>query len=626
MTDTRKLAAILAADVVGYSRLAGADEERTLARLRALRSDLIDPTIAIHHGRVVKRTGDGILVEFRSVVDAVRCAIEIQNGMVERNAGVPSGRRIEFRCGVHLGDIVEEADGDLMGDGVNIAARLEGIAPPGAICLSEDAYRQVKTRLELAVSDLGAKRLKNIIGPVRVYALQVGKSSRRSTGYWLTLRVLKWPLAAAGLALLAGGAGGAWYLLHRPPSAIAVGKGHLSIVVLPFASLSGDPGQDYFADGMTEQIATALSRLRGSIVIAQSTAMTYKGKHVDFKEIGQSLGVRYVLRGAVQRDGQEVRVNAQLIGTERGRQLWADRFDGNMVSLFKLQDDIVVRLSRALQIELVRVESRRAETRQNPDAINLAMRGWSTMQRTPSRENNVVARALFQRAIDIDSSNPDATAGLAYVGLRDHINGWTQPGQGDDIQDAMRKAEQAIKLDPNYAYPYYIKADLLAYTMTPMDQQTANEALATLKTALYLNPSLAPSYYVMAVVEEMMGEYERAISHIQQAMQLSPRDFLLGPWLARRGRNHFGLRQYDAAIQDELASLNAGYHTFQPLLALAGAYAASGDDEKAKNVMTGLLHASPHLSVAWFQSHLPSLIEWPPGMLESLRKAGLPEH
>src|SRR3954447_699972 len=309
MNEKRKIAAILVADVVGYSRLAAADEDRTLARLRALRSDLIDPTIAVHHGRVVKRTGDGILVEFRSVVDAVRCAIEIQNGMAERNAGLPPERRIDFRCGVHLGDIVKEADGDLMGDGVNIAARLEGIAQPGTICLSEDAYRQVKTRLELAVNDLGARQLKNIIGPVRVYALQVGKPAsafRRGRGW----RFSKWLLvAAAVLALLAAGAGGAGHFLYgRSAEIAAADKHHLSIVVLPFANLSGDPGQDYFAEGVTEEITTALARLRGSVVIARSTAMTYRGKHVDIQEIGRSLGVRYALEGTVQREGQQVRV------------------------------------------------------------------------------------------------------------------------------------------------------------------------------------------------------------------------------------------------------------------------------------------------------------------------------
>jgi adenylate cyclase len=283
MAETRKLAAILAADVAGYSKLAGTDEERTLARLRALRSDLIDPTISLHHGRVVKRTGDGIIIEFRSVVDAVRCAIEVQNGMAERNAGLPPERRIEFRVGIHLGDVVEESDGDLMGDGVNIAARLEGIAKPGAIYLSEDAYRQVKSRLDLAVSDLGAIQLKNIAEPVRVYAIEVGKSAQAKPTKPAVRR--RWPMFAllgAGIVALFAIAGSAWYFLgaNRPATvtsnapATRADAAHLSIVVLPFTNLSGDPSQDYFADGITENLTTDLSRVRNSFVIAVHLAIT----------------------------------------------------------------------------------------------------------------------------------------------------------------------------------------------------------------------------------------------------------------------------------------------------------------------------------------------------------------
>ena len=295
MTETRKIAAILAADVVGFSRLAAADEDRTLARLRALRSDLIDPTIAVHKGRVVKRTGDGSIVEFRSVVDAVRCAIEVQNAMVERNVGLPEDRRIIFRIGVHLGDVVEESDGDLMGDGVNIAARLEGIAEPGTICLSEDAYRQVKGRLDLAVSDLGQTQLKNIAEPMRVYSLEVGKPTQARPA----------PAAASEKS--------------TPP--------RLSIVVLPFANIGGDPSHDHFVDGVTESLTTDLSRIRGAIVVARNTAFSYKGKPLDVKTIGRELNVRYVLEGSVQRSGARMRVNVQLIDAETGNHLWAERFD-----------------------------------------------------------------------------------------------------------------------------------------------------------------------------------------------------------------------------------------------------------------------------------------------------------
>jgi len=316
MSETRKIAAILVADIVGYSRLAGADEERTLARVRGLRSDLIDPAIAAHHGRIVKRTGDGAIIEFRSVVDAVRCAIEVQNGLIERNFGLPPERRIEYRVGIHLGDVVEETDGDLMGDGVNIAARLEGVATPGAICLSEDAYRQVKSRLDLKVTDLGPTSLKNIAEPVRVYSLEVGQpaqakspASKGRSGFGALVA------ATAALLLLAAASG--WFLLagHSVKPAQAA---HLSVVVLPFANLSGDPAQDYFADGVTENLTTDLSRIRDSFVIARNTAFTYKGKAIDAKAIGKELGVRYVLEGSVQRDQNRVRVNAQLIDAESG--------------------------------------------------------------------------------------------------------------------------------------------------------------------------------------------------------------------------------------------------------------------------------------------------------------------
>jgi adenylate cyclase len=309
--ETRKISAILVSDVVGYSRLAGADEDRILARVRALRSDLIDPTIAVHHGRIVKRTGDGAIVEFRSVVDAVRRAVEIQNAMVERNAGVAPDKRIESRIGIHLGDVVEESDGDLMGDGVNIAARLESIANPGAICLSEQAYWQVKGRLDLAVDDLGPTQLKNIAEPIRVYSLGVGHHAQARPA----------PDPAAEKS--------------APP--------RLSMVVMPFGNIGGDPEYEPFVDGVTESLTTDLSRIRGAIVIGRSTAFTYKGKAVDLKQIGRELNVRYVLEGSVQRGGNRMRVNVQLIDAETVNHLWAERFDKPPADLFDMQDEIVAR-------------------------------------------------------------------------------------------------------------------------------------------------------------------------------------------------------------------------------------------------------------------------------------------
>ena len=352
MDESRKIAAILVADVVGFTRLAGADEDRTLARLRAVRSDLVDPTIAVHKGRVVKRTGDGAIVEFRSVVDAVRCAIEIQNSMIERNTGLPPERRIEFRVGIHLGDVVEESDGDLMGDGVNIAARLEGVAQPGAICLSEDAFRQVKSRLDLAVSDLGETKLKNIAEPIRVYSLQCGNAiAAEATS-----------LAGVGTSIAP-----ALSLPEKP-----------SVAVLPFQNMSGDPEQEYFTDGMVEEIITALSRIRWLFVIARNSSFTYKGRTVNVKQIGRELGVRYVLEGSVRKGGGRVRITAQLIDAGTGAHLWADKIEGSLEDVFDLQDRVASSVAGVIeptlrQAEIVRAQRKRPESL---DAYDLYLRAF----------------------------------------------------------------------------------------------------------------------------------------------------------------------------------------------------------------------------------------------------------
>src|SRR5215831_15504222 len=326
MSETRKLVAILVADAVGYSRLARADEDRTLSRLRGLRSDLIDPAIAAHHGRIVKRTGDGSIIEFRSVVDAVRCAIEVQNGLIERNSGVPEHRRILFRVGIHVGDVVEEEDGDLMGDAVNIAARLEGVAEPGAICLSEDAYRHVKSRLELAISDLGETRLKNIAEPMHIYSLQVGG-------------------ATAAKATASTGTAPGLSLPDKP-----------SIAVLPFQNMSGDPEQEYFADGTVEDIITALSHFRQLFVIARNSSFVYKGRAVDVKQVSRDLGVRYLLEGRVRKAANRIRITAQLIDAETGVHLWAQRFDGGLEDIFDLQDQVTVRVVGEIAPKLEQAE------------------------------------------------------------------------------------------------------------------------------------------------------------------------------------------------------------------------------------------------------------------------------
>jgi adenylate cyclase len=627
VSETRKLAAILVSDVVGYSRLTGADEDRILARLRALRSDLIDPTIAVHHGRVVKRTGDGAIVEFRSVVDAVNCAIEVQRAMVERNAEVAPDKRIEFRLGIHLGDVVEESDGDLMGDGVNIAARLQAIAKPGDICLSQQAYWLVKGRLDLKVSDLGATQLKNIAEPVHVYSLEVGKPSQAKPATaasgtvkpeTLAPRISawssRWPALAAAIAsLLLLAAAGGWFVLagHSVKPAQA---GHLSIVVLPFANLSGDPAQDYFADGVTENLTTELSRIRDSFVIARNTAFTYKGRSVDAKEIGKELGVRYVLEGSVQRDQNRVRVNAQLIDAESGAHLWADRFEEDFADLFKLQDEVVARIANNLRVELANAESRRPRL-QNLDAVDLTMRGWALLWQGQDRNPTQQACDALTRAVELDPGNADAYAGVAYCHYRDYVYGWTEPGADYDAL-VIRPADRALAVDPGNGMAAYAKGLYLTIT------GRFAEAKPVVEAALPHNPNLAPLYAALAVVHTAEGAYDKAKSDIEQAMRLSPRDPQLGLWEFINGRADLGLGRYAQAIDEEHRAIGDNFKTYFPHEVLAAAYALSGQDKEARAELAEAIHLNPHMTS--IKSVIP-LHRQIPALVDGLRKAGLPE-
>ena len=451
MSETRKIAAILVSDVVGYSRL----------------GDLIDPTISVHRGRIVKRTGDGSVIEFRSVVDAVRCAIEVQHAMVERNAGVALEKRIEFRIGIHLGDVVEESDGDLMGDGVNIAARLEGICKPGAVCLSEDAYRQVKGRLDLTVIDLGPTQLKNIAEPVGVYSLEIGVPAlAKPSEPKRRLSPALIAIAIAALAVLA--AASAWYFLNanRPASVATKAPAEaarLSIVVLPFANLSGDPGQDYLVDALTDALTTALARIRGNFVIARNTAMTFKGKPVDAKAIGRDLGVRYVLEGSVQPSGDRMRVNAQCRRRTRLSRIWRTQSTFNsprwrppvsnghprpipmprtfwVPAALGLSGDPKGDLERADELESKALAL-------DPDfAWAHGTKGW-ILQNQRRTEESVPE---FERALALDPSGADAYNGLGvdYLAL----------GRFDQSLEVLNKAIRASPSDPSLTYYYGNKA------------------------------------------------------------------------------------------------------------------------------------------------------------------------
>src|SRR6516165_5095563 len=422
MASTRRLAAILAADVAGYSRLMGADEEGTLERLKVHRRQLIDPKIKEHGGRTVKNTGDGLLAEFPSVVDAVRCAAEVQRGMLDREPEVPDERRIRLRIGINLGDVIAEGD-DIFGDGVNVAARLEALAEPGGICISGMVHDQIRDKLPYLFADRGEQSVKNIARPVRVYALRLeDRSASREPIATTRHRVtgIATGLAAVGALVIAVGAWWLWPATKpAPPPALTAATSiaqplmapRLSIVVLPFANLSNDPDQQYFADGITEDVTTDLSRIANSFVISRNTAFTYRDKRVDTKQIGRELGVRYVLEGSVRRSGNKVRVNAQLIDAETDAHLWADQFDGDVGDLFVLQNEITSRIAIALGIELIDRETARP-TRQ-PDALDYTLRGAAVMNAPKTRKTYAEAISLFDRALTLDPQVVEAQSKLA---------------------------------------------------------------------------------------------------------------------------------------------------------------------------------------------------------------------
>jgi adenylate cyclase len=615
MAETRKLAAILVSDVVGYSRLAGRDEELTLARLRALRSDLIEPTIAIHRGRLVKLTGDGAIVEFRSVVDAVRCAIEIQNGMAERNAGVRTEGRIDFRIGIHLGDVVEEADGDLMGDGVNIAARLESIAKPGGICLSEDAYRQVRSRVDVSVADMGEQRLKNIAEPIRAYAIELGRGAPPRP------MVLKnrprWsPAVLAVVVLIALLAGGAWYYRFGTKHGLTVADrpAHLSIVVLPFVNLSGDPKQDYLADGITDNLTIELSLIRDAFVIAHNTAYTYRGKTIDARQIGAELGVRYVLEGTVQRDGNRVGVTVQLVDATNNAELWADRFEEDITSLFKLQDAVVARLANSLGYELVKAEATKGAHSTNPDSIDLTMRGLVQLAQPPTEAGNRQARSWFEHALQLDPNNADALAGDAMTYVFEYAFGWGQPGTDYDAR-ILGQADRALALDPNNVRAYAAKSFYLYISHRPA------ESLGAANAGLAIDPNYASLYAARRGAELSLGRYAEAKADMEQAMRLSPRDPDIGTWHMYMGDAELGPGNYDAAIAEYRKAIDAGYRTFIPYADMAAALALAGRIDEAKAAVALARQLNPQLTVKWEKAHAPNI----PNLFDGLRKAGLPD-
>ena len=639
MSETRKIAAILAADVVGFSRMASADEDRTLARLRALRADLIDPTIAGQNGHVFKRTGDGALVEFRSVVEAVRSAIAIQNAMIERNVGMPTDQRIVFRIGIHLGDVVEESDGDLMGDGVNIAARLEGIAEPGAICLSEDAYRQVSGRLDMEVTDLGPKQLKNIARPIRAYSLQVGvpaqaQPATQSRPPEPKKRSMLAPLVA-GIVALVVLVGGTWFFLSGNRSAPVVATdapaARISIVVLPFANLSGDPGQDYLVDALTDELTTSLARLRDSFVIARNTAMTYKGKPVDAKAIGKDLGVRYVLEGSVQPSGDRMRVNAQLIDAGSGAHLWAEQFDTPRADLLQTQDAIVAHLSNTLELQLMQayVANAKRTPAANRDAEDLALQCTHDMRKAGHIGKEAdAAFALCEQALAIDPNNVQALLALGVKFYLPAALGLSGDPKGD-IERADQLFSKALALDPNWTWPHDMKGNILRV------QGRAEEAVAEHERALVLDPSNTDAAGELGVDYMLRGEFDKSLEYFDKAIRGSPYDPAQLYWYGGKAEDNFGLKRYDQAIElaRKTIAIQSNYvpgaHMF-----LVAALALTGHDAEAREALQRYLalpSTGPLKTIAAWKAHEMSLggdprfVEKDERAYDGLRKAGMPE-
>jgi TolB-like protein/class 3 adenylate cyclase len=588
VTESRKLAAILVADVVGFSRLAGADEERLLARLRALRSDLIDPTIAVHKGRVVKRTGDGAIVEFRSAVDAVRCAIEVQDAMVERNAGVPEDRRIVFRMGIHVGDVVEESDGDLMGDGVNIAARLEGVATPGAICLSEDAYRQVKARLDLAVTDMGETRLKNIAEPIRTFSLQVG--SRQAAK----------PAPASSPASPKPAA-------HEKPS----------IAALPFQNMSGDPEQEYFVDGLVEDILTGLARVKSMTVIARNSSFTYKGKAVDVRQVGQELGARYVLEGSVRKGGNKLRITAQLIEAETGAHLWADRFEGGLDDVFDLQDRITERIVGVIEPNVLKSEIERSR-RKHPDnlaAYDLCLRAMPHLY-LPIPDGAKAAAPLLEQALRIDPNFPAAHAWLSRCHEILFLNGGFHPADRDA---GIAHAEAVIASNTDDA----TALSVAGFNLWQLGQNY-DRAVATIERALSHNPCCIWALTSGALVYALGGEAAKARTFADRSLRLSPFD--PAAWGVHFVRTFAALIEGrpDEAVSHAVAAVHLHPH-FGGLHAVhASALVLAGRSEEGRAVARRAVELFPSYNQGWIGQMVRD-----PVLRETLQRggklAGLPD-
>jgi adenylate cyclase len=575
----RRLAAVLAADVAGYSRLMGVDEEGTLARLKAVRKNIVDPQIAQHRGRIVKTTGDGLLVEFASAVDGARCAVNIQSAMAEQNAGVPPDKQIEFRIGIHIGDIIID-DNDIFGDGVNIAARLEGIADPGGICISDDAHRQIRGKLNIAYEDMGPQALKNIAEPMRAWRLRIDASSSRSPPAKPSPGVAQ-PLA----------------LPDKP-----------SIAVLPFQSMSVDPEQAFFADGIAEDIITALSRYPSLFVIARNSSFSFRGRAVDLKQVGRELGVRYVLEGSLRRSGNRVRVTAQLVEAETGNHVWAERYDRDLADIFAVQDEITQATSIAIAPAIAGAEQQRAMRKppQNLDAWGAYQRGMWHLGNA-SAEDNARAEEYFQQAIDLDPMFAGGYGGLSSVLSR---------AKGtQDREEAL--ARRAVALDGGNAEAH----SRLALALNARGDHQGARAEA--ERALLLCPNLAAAHGALGVILAYAGQPKDGLAALEACIRLDPRDPSLVNRLNQVALAHYFCRDYQATVEAAERAIRTFPDFPSPYRWRAAALGELGQTAEANEALAKAIAISPasfdfqaRQRPPWFRP------EDHAHMLDGLRKAG----
>jgi TolB-like protein len=581
----RRLAAILAADVVGYSRMMEADEAGTLARLKALRAELFDPKTEQFGGRIFKNTGDGALAEFRSAVDAVQCAVEIQRRVARRNAKEPENRRIILRIGINLGDVMVEGD-DIHGGGVNVAARLEGLCEPGMVYVSGSVFDQVVGKLDAAFDDLGERNVKNISKPVRVYRAR-GEIGEEATD---------------------GDAG-----------AVAPPPDKPSIAVLPFNNLSGDPDQEYFADGMTEDIIAGLSRFRSLFVIARNSTFAYKGKSPDVRQVAGDLGVRYVLEGSVRRSGKRIRITGQLIDAETGNHLWAERYDRELEDIFAVQDEVTEAIVAAIAPEIGDVERRRAQ-RKAPDNLN----AWNLYQRglvpyyLSTEEGLASAIEQFDRVNEIDPTFAPAFAMAAEARWR-YVLHFVPDDRGEVLNQGREKARKAIALDPRD--PTCLRNDARMHSMFGRH----DVAISKIEEAIALNPNDASSHHFLGIFLCSAGRSEEAIPHIDHAMRLSPRDIFLTGMMTNRAFMLFDLERYEEAldwVRRASLSPNPRSMTFALLTAVL---TKLGREQEARAALDDLLAHAPGISCVKYRENPFGAPEVMARFIDALGEAGLAE-